>query len=362
MLRHQQSVIRIVRRSQTTLFPTRVMSTQTTKSPFPQWPQPIHDAHGDYRVEAALFESKLHNPSNNNKNHLYQHQTKVPHLPIPSVSETLAKLPSTVLPLAETPDEKSKFLQAVQDFPKQVSNLNLQERLETRRNVEFSDSSWLQNWWNTWAYLSVRDPVPINVSYFYHFQRDPTLPVASSSDIDLSIPRGACFLYKLAQLRKEICAATLPPPSIGKKNPFFLCNAQYKYMFHSCRIPKLEQDFVRMYDPSLAKHSHCIVGYKGRFFAVDFANKETGDPLPLDILEKRLRRVKDLVHEQQADKVELGWLTSWDRDSWAKGRDLLISVGGTDMENAFATLESGAFMLCLDDKVRIFIMNELQFC
>ena len=337
------------------------MSSSSSPSPFPKWPKPIHDANGDYRVESAFLESTLHD-SKGHRNTLYEHQTKIPHLPIPSISETLSKLPSTALPLLKTKnssdndDERTSFMKAIENFPSQAERLQLQERLLKRRNEEYKESSWLQHWWNTTGYLQVRDPVVINVSYFYHFVMDPTLPIHSTGDnLDLSISRGAAILHQVAKFRKEVCSATLSPPFVGRKEKntqTFLCNTAYKYMFHTCRIPQLHQDCVRMYDPSIHDNSHCIVSYKGMFYAVDFVDPNTGDPLPLSILENRLKRVKDLVRQNHKTNVKLGWLTSWDRDSWAKGRETLLSVGGKDLEQALSKLESGAFMLCLDDEVR----------
>jgi len=356
MLRHCQQSYRIIQKSRNRLITSSIQisidkelssirkMSSSIKSPFPKWPNPVHDAEGDYRTEAAFLETKLHTAKNN----LYMHQKSIPRLPLPSISDTLSKLAPTVLPLVKhNENEKTSFLQAIEDFPSQVAQLHLQERLEKRRNKDYSNSSWLQHWWNTLGYLDVRDPVVINVSYFYHFQTDPTLPTTQHED--LSIPRTAAILTKLAKLRQEICGATLPPPSVGRKTPVYLCNTQYKYAFHTCRIPKLNRDVYRMYDPSLAEHSHCLIIHRGQYYAMDFVDPETGEPLPLKLLEQRLKKIKQM--EAQENKISLGWLTSWNRDSWAKGRNSLLAVGGTDMEQALAKLESAAFAICLDDEV-----------
>ena len=47
--------------------------------------------------------------------------------------------------------------------------------------------------------------------------------------------------------------------------------------------------------------------------------------------------------------MELGWLTSSDRDSWADAREEILRVGGMEMQQALEWLESGALLLCLDD-------------
>jgi len=211
----------------------QIMSSSASKSSnspslFPKWPKAVHDTNGDYRVESAFLESTLH--SSTSQENLYQHQSKIPHLPIPSVSETLSKLASTALPLLDIPiskvsfnsasdNEKTSFLQAIENFPTQVAKLQLQERLMKRKNEDYKDSSWLQHWWNTMGYLQVRDSIVINVSYFYHFKNDPTLPNKSSipTATDLSVPRGAVLLCQLAKFHKQVCSVTLSPPYIGRK-------------------------------------------------------------------------------------------------------------------------------------------------
>ena len=140
---------------------------------------------------------------------------------------------------------------------------------------------------------------------------------------------------------------------IGRKDPKTpLCSAAFKYMFHACRIPARSQDAYRMYDPS--RHRHCVVANKGYFFAVDFVDGD-GDPLPFCILEERLQRCVDMAEEMQQSMrgtrtvPRIGLLTASDRDSWADVRGRLLDAGGEPMGRALERLESGAFLLCLDD-------------
>ena len=118
-------------------------------------------------------------------------------------------------------------------------------------------------------------------------------------------------------------------------------------MFNACRIPRKEQDTYRIYDPSL--HTHVIVACGGQFYAFDFVN-ESGDPLPLSVLEDRLQMCAKM--SKGGTKLPfLGYLTSDDRDKCAQARDELIRVGGEKMERALEILESGAVLICLDENV-----------
>ena len=59
------------------------------------------ESHGDYRAEAWL-EDHVGGP-------LYQNQTALPRLPVPSVADTLERFLPTALPLARTPEESASL-------------------------------------------------------------------------------------------------------------------------------------------------------------------------------------------------------------------------------------------------------------
>ena len=145
----------------------------------------------------------------------------------------------------------------------------------------------------------------------------------------------------------------LPFERIGKKQTP-LCSVAFKYMFHSCRIPRKQEkeqddacDTFKIYDPSLYKH--CIVACKGQFYAMNFVN-EDNDPLPLSELERGLKHIVKLATEAESTP-DLGILSSGHRDTWANAREKLFQIGGDEMKEALTLIESGAFVLCLDEDV-----------
>lgn len=310
----------------------RFKSTSTSSSPlFKPWPVPMIESQGDYRAE-SFIEELVGGP-------LYEKQTQLPKLPIPDIHDTIQTLIPTALPLAETKEEADQFIAACQAFPAQAKNLHT--RLIQRKDIEMKDSSYLQLWWNTGGYLQVRDPVVVNVSYFFHFSDDLSLPV----DKPMNVTRGASLLYSAAEFRKLICTGTYSQEQIGKaKTP--LCSVAFKYMFNACRIPHRGMDGYRIYDPSL--HKHCIVSHKGVYFSFDFVDDE-GNPLDIEQLEANLMECIRLA-DQAKDAPKLGFLTSSDRDSWADARDEMIKQGQDKVVKALERLESGALLLCLDDE------------
>jgi len=327
-------------------------ATPTATPTLKKWPTPMIESNGDYRNETHI-EKLIGGP-------LYSAQQSLPRLPIPSsIDETLSTFLPTALPLAESDEEVKALLEACRVFPAQAEELH--KRLVRRRDVEFGDdSSWLALWWNTAGYLQVRDPVVVNVSYFFHFSDDgslpqPTLPTKNrNSDWSLGVHRAASILYSCAEFRQQICSGSFPHIRLGRKEPKTpLCSVAYKYMFNACRIPKREQDAYRIYDPS--RQTHCIVAVNGNFYAVDFVD-DKGNPLPVEIIEKSLNRCIELSKEGGEGKgggglfPNIGWFTSSDRDSWADAREELLRVGGDAMKKALEKLESGALMICLDDE------------
>jgi carnitine O-acetyltransferase len=193
------------------------------------------------------------------------------------------------------------------------------------------------------GYLQIRDPVVVNVSYFFAFTDDPTIDATGSK---ANIQRGAAMLFATGEFRKLVCSGQLAAEKVGKKKTP-LCSAAYKYMFNACRVPRREQDSYRIYDPS--RYTHCIVARKGHFFAMELVHPETGDPLPVSILEEQLEECVDLADAVPSSRPKLGLMTSGNRDDWADARGELLSTGGIAMEKALLKVESGAILLNLDD-------------
>jgi len=296
------------------------------------WDVSKWDCHGDYRQDAFLED-----PSKP----LYEHQLNLPRLPVPKVADTLERFLPTALPLAESEEEAESLKACVATFEQESERL--QQRLLVRQE-EYSktNSSWLQHWWNTLGYLQVRDRSPINVSYFFQLQDDPTSFVGDGS---VQVRRGAAMLWHMADYRYRVCSGTMPAETLGRqKKP--LCSTAFKYMFHACRIPRREQDSYTIYDPS--RHTHAIVSCGGHFFAVDFLD-ENGNVVPVQLLEERLQQCVESANDS-LPRMELGWFTAANRDEWADARQALIDEGGVPMEEALEKLQAGAMLLCLDDE------------
>lgn len=276
----------------------------------------FRDCGGDYRKEADLEDSSLK---------LYAHQQELPRLPIPSLASTAALYLRSVAPLV-SPKEYAVTKNNVMMFMKKEGPL-LQQRLQSRAN-DREDSSYLAEWWNILGYLSVRDPVVFNVSYFLHFT-----DVINQRNHQTT--RAACLLFATISFRTKVVSGDLEPERIGKgKTP--LCATPYKYMFNACRIPRKDKDIVRIYDPK--KYNHVVVMRHNKFFTFE---------LELDLSVSSLQMQLDRIMKMAGPKESaIGALSSMNRDDWASARCQLIQDGN---EEVLHRIESGVVMICLDD-------------
>eukprot|EP00520_Triparma_pacifica_P001263 CAMPEP_0118647398 /NCGR_PEP_ID=MMETSP0785-20121206/8583_1 /TAXON_ID=91992 /ORGANISM="Bolidomonas pacifica, Strain CCMP 1866" /LENGTH=537 /DNA_ID=CAMNT_0006539485 /DNA_START=242 /DNA_END=1853 /DNA_ORIENTATION=- len=195
-------------------------------------------------------------------------------------------------------------------------------------------SSWLQEWWNTLGYLSVRDPVPVNVSYFFHFSDDP--------NASTGVKRAASLLVSTARFRRLVLSGDLTPETIGRGKTE-LCGVAWKYMFNACRVPHRGQDTYHLHDPSL--HRHVVVLRRGNFYTFDFVD-DSHNPLPQGIIEARLQQVVAIEDGRERLGVGFGVCTAGEGQV-ADDRDRLIRLD-PKVKAGLEVIESAAVVVCMD--------------
>jgi len=145
-----------------------------------------------------------------NQGPMLRYQASLPHLPVPPLASTLAKYLETIRPHL-TPAEYTRSESTVRAFGASAHAVELQRRLEERAA---GTVNWLADWWNETAYMAYRDPVVVNVSYFYVHLADPAIGDA---------PRRAATLLK-AMLRFRalvetcVCTESFPVAPIWHAN------------------------------------------------------------------------------------------------------------------------------------------------
>lgn len=118
---------------------------------------------------------------------------QLPLLPLPELDDTIKKYLVTVKPFLQQEDY-SRTAELANQFAQSEIGLELQRRLVKRAEsakavkpwrLRFAGdgeepsapqdkptkSSWLVDWWNSYSYLRYREPVVLNVSFFFVFKR-----------------------------------------------------------------------------------------------------------------------------------------------------------------------------------------------
>ncbi|KAJ1659040.1 Carnitine O-acetyltransferase mitochondrial [Dispira simplex] len=270
-------------------------------------------------------------PSPSLHGQLYQHQTELPSLPVPDLKATAAKYLQTVRPFL-SPKELATTTQHVRDFVESEQGTVLQQRLQQRAG-QSGVTNWLADWWDDIAYLRVRDPVVIFVSYFFAFNDDKLrrLPAQRAADI----------AFSAWQFRNQVVSESLSPEYI-RQSP--LCMASFKNMFHTCRIPAPNVDFLQHYPP--ADSSHFAVVRKNRFYKVSAVHDGDGQPLTVTELERQFRAILD---DTASTSPAMGVLSAGNRDQWTADREQLLAASPLN-ESLLKELESAAFLICLDEE------------
>ncbi|KAJ3101774.1 Carnitine O-acetyltransferase mitochondrial [Phlyctochytrium planicorne] len=279
---------------------------------------------------------------------LFQFQSKLPKLPVPSLDETLSLYLQSVKPLI-TSSEFEKTKKAVDEFkaPGGVGE-ELQKRLvEHDKGVK---SSWLIDWWNSYAYMAYRDPVVVNVNYFFSFNDDKKF-------INKPAGRAATLITGALAFRRLVVTEELEP-EYAKGGA--LCSHQYRFLFNSTRIPKIPEDVTRTSDPY--KNNHLIVLRNNQFFTFDLVHSN-GRQLSTAEIEGQLKKVIEMAGDKS--EISVGSLTTEDRDTWTKVgitlREELIAASPVNKQS-LDIIETGVMALCLDNTSPVTVDEVSRAC
>jgi carnitine O-acetyltransferase len=124
---------------------------------------------------------------------MLRYQASLPHLPVPPLASTLSKYLETLRPHL-SPAEYTRSQSIIRAFGASKQAEELQRRLEARASGEGVGVNWLADWWNETAYMAFREPVVVNVSYFYVHVQD--VPDADEATGDALAPKRAARLLK----------------------------------------------------------------------------------------------------------------------------------------------------------------------
>ncbi|KAG8784726.1 Carnitine O-acetyltransferase mitochondrial [Ceratobasidium sp. 428] len=280
-------------------------------------------------------------------------EATLPSLPVPDLDASLDRLKVTLRPLARSSDELKIVEAKIEELRTAGLGRRLHERLLQRKEEKDKlGSSWLEEWWDDVsasmtifmtvvdrsqaAYLTYRDSVVVNVSYYYGFTPHPSHLPQSPVHRAAALTRSA-MLFRQKFKRGELA------PDATKEGPF--CMDTWRWMFDCCRVPATDgKDFSVSFAKAgdTGDSGHIVVIRNGRLWKVDAA-APGGGLLGTEELERQFAYIYE---NSKADAPGVGVLTSNNRDVWAKDYDALREIPAN--AEILREIESCAFIVCLD--------------
>uniref|UniRef100_A0A672PET6 Carnitine O-palmitoyltransferase 1, muscle isoform n=1 Tax=Sinocyclocheilus grahami TaxID=75366 RepID=A0A672PET6_SINGR len=237
---------------------------------------------------------------------LYSFQASLPHLPVPSIDDTIRRYLESVRPLLD--DEQYKQMEIVANDFKKDPAPKFQKHLKLK---SWWATNYVSDWWEEYIYLRGRDPIMVN-SNFYTMDLLYVIPTHRQA------ARAGNVVHAMLQYRRKLERGELTPLSALGIVP--MCSFQYERMFNTTRIP----DFVQ----HLKDRKHLVVYHRGRFFKVWLYYG--GRHLWPSELELQFQRILDDKSEPQPGEIKLP----------------ATGVNQASLE----AIETAAFFLTLDDE------------
>ncbi|CAI5743269.1 unnamed protein product [Peronospora destructor] len=261
-----------------------------------------------------------------------QYQDELPPLPLPPLEQTLEQYAQSCEPLLTTGElEHTKAV--CHDFLHGVGpqlQAILQERADSERN-------WIEEWWETFAYMQPRYPSAININWY------GVLP-GNWGPRDMSQCEAASiFTHAILKFRKNLLADKYPPEKMMGRP---LCMFTYSRMFNTCVIPGEECDEMASY-PHDSKH---ILVLRNNCMWVMQVINDKGEEIPLADVVRQFELVRDeatgLFDLERYPPVSV--LTSENRTNWAKARDHIVSLDDINKQS-LDLIERALFCVALDE-------------
>ncbi|KAI6242849.1 hypothetical protein M3Y99_00193400 [Aphelenchoides fujianensis] len=242
---------------------------------------------------------------------LHSFQGALPHLPLPSLDTTIARLLRSMRPI--TTDEEYNELVEFRGFP----------------------TNWVTDWWEEFVYLRQRSPIMINSNY-YGFDTLNENPTKIQAARAANVTWGALLFRRLIE-RQEVSPFAVAPRI---KVPF--CTMQYERLFNSCRVPGEETDKFRRWDDA----RHVAVYCNGCWFKLPIHNgKRLLEPPELQLA---FQEILDSELKPAPGEEQLAALTAGERTHWALTRRKFFGAGVN--KTSLQAIERAAFVVCLDSE------------
>uniref|UniRef100_A0A8C6V652 carnitine O-palmitoyltransferase n=1 Tax=Neogobius melanostomus TaxID=47308 RepID=A0A8C6V652_9GOBI len=259
---------------------------------------------------------------------LYSYQTSLPHLPVPTIKDTLSRYLQSVRPLLSDPAYK-RMTELANGFESNLGN-RLQRYLKLKA---LWATNYVSDWWEEYIYLRSRGPIMVNSNYY-------GMDFLFVTPTSVQAARAGNTITALLLYRRKVNREELKP--VRERTVIPLCAAQYERMFNTTRTPGLETDVLQHWQDS----EYVAVYHKGRFFRLWVYN--AGRLLSPREIEHQIQRILDDPSPPLPGEERLGALTAGDRVPWHQMRKQYFSSGIN--KRSLDIIERAAFFVTLDDE------------
>ncbi|ESL08999.1 carnitine O-acetyltransferase [Trypanosoma rangeli SC58] len=280
-----------------------------------------------------------------------EHQSSLPRLPIPSLQHTCSLYLKSIQAIA-TSEEYVHASKLTEEFLKPGGTGELLHSLLVKWDNTCNQPSWLEEFWDD-SYLCTRDPIPVNVNYFFQLQPHPK-QLNTSCRVS-QVGRAASLLHAATQYYLSILDGTMAK-EFERDAP--VCMSQYRFAFCTSRVPGLRRDRKICYSTGpltsdeqkskfaeyvAADPTHCVVIIRNRFFKVEVL--KDGAQCSVEELVLALKHIVDCATTCKDPGAPVGLFTTLDRTDWFHTRERLKVLGNSEVLQA---IQSAIFCLCLD--------------
>ena len=247
---------------------------------------------------------------------MYDLQPYLRPLPLPLLPETLARYLSSCKPLL-SPAELANTQRLVAAFADGLGP-ELQCKLELRaRECALKGSHWLSAWWEHFAYLACRAPLPIKWNVFGTLFGGTAHPDR--------LLRAARLLCSVGEFHLHLRSNRLAPDVLDTRGQIPLCMKQFERLFGSSRVPGRGVDALVKQPPHSEHLSYVVVFCDGHAYALRLLTAPPAadaEPrlAPVPAVALALAQIDAHASARGANASPLAALTTLQRDEWAMHR------------------------------------------
>ncbi|ORC87718.1 carnitine O-acetyltransferase [Trypanosoma theileri] len=282
---------------------------------------------------------------------LAEHQSRLPRLPIPSLQETCEQFLKSIEAIA-SPSEYVVVSKLVDEFKASGGVGEMLDKLLHEWDERCEQPSWLEEFWDD-AYLCPRDPIPINVNYFFGFSAHPNAKAMTQMGRAASLLWGAVSYFVDTRDGKLLCEYERDKPVCMCQNRFLCCTSRLPGRYRDRKVcyldsPALTEDELQSksveYVALPSPPKHCVVIQRNRFFVLEVLD-DKGLPIDVSTLVVALYLIGEKVNSTEEAGPPVGLLTTMDRTGWFEARENLKELGNYQTLRA---IQSAIICLALD--------------